>query len=146
MSAIFHFTKFRLCKYSDSWVVSIKLDMNFRIQPPAKFIFLVSRKSGLTKSCLSSEDLLTHKVSCFYVEWWTLCIHLRSLNVCHFGMVEATGLKIMVSRSIQWHRHSTEFNKNLAIGSTVNRRKTYRPDTREGWWSHYLTFFLYEGK
>jgi hypothetical protein len=29
----------------------------------------------------------------------SFCINLRSLNACHFGMVEATRLKFMVSRS-----------------------------------------------
>jgi hypothetical protein len=33
-----------------------------------------------------------------YVDWFKFCIHLRSLNVRHFGMIEATGLKSMVSK------------------------------------------------
>jgi hypothetical protein len=33
------------------------------------------------------------------VDWSRFCMHLKSLNLHHFKMVEAMGLKIMASRS-----------------------------------------------
>jgi hypothetical protein len=50
----------------------------------------------------------------------SFCMHFRSLNVCHFRMVEATGLKII----IHWHDLHTEFYENLLIGSKVNSGDT----------------------
>jgi hypothetical protein len=44
------------------------------------------------------------------------CIHLRSFNVRHFGMAEAMGFKIMVSR----YDLPAEFHTNLPIGSKVD--------------------------
>jgi hypothetical protein len=44
----------------------------------------------------SSEDLSEYKLSWPYGDWCKFCVHLRSLNVRHFG---ATELKVMSSRS-----------------------------------------------
>jgi hypothetical protein len=49
--------------------------------------FFVLHKSGHIKSCLSSEDLLEYKISWSYIDWHKFYIHLKSLNVRHFGMV-----------------------------------------------------------
>jgi hypothetical protein len=73
--------------------------MNFNIQTAAMFVFFVFDKNGLIKSCSSFEDLLVYKMSWSHVEWCKFCIHLRSLSVRHFGMVEGTELKITSSRS-----------------------------------------------
>jgi hypothetical protein len=73
--------------------------MNFNIQTAAMFVFFVFDKNGLIKSCSSFEDLLVYKISWSHVEWWKFCIHLNSLNVRHFGMVEGTELKSTASRS-----------------------------------------------
>jgi hypothetical protein len=59
------------------------------------FVFLVSHKSGLVKSCSLSEDLSEYKIPWSSVDWCKFFIHLRSLNVHHFGMVAAMALKIM---------------------------------------------------
>jgi hypothetical protein len=100
---IFHCTKLRLSKCNSSWVVSIKQTVNFKFQPPVMFVFVVSHKSGLIKSCWPSEDLSEHKIWWSYVDWWMFCIHLGSMNVWHFGMVSAI-LNIRVSRlpSLTW--------------------------------------------
>jgi hypothetical protein len=71
--------------------------MNFHIKTAAMFVFFVFDKNGLTKSCSSFKDLSVYKISWSHVDWF--CIHLRSLNVRHFGMVEGTGLKSTASRS-----------------------------------------------
>jgi hypothetical protein len=63
------------------------------------FVFFCFDKDGLIKSCLFFEDLSVYKISWYYVDWCKFCIHLRSLNVRHFGMVEVTGLVSTVSRS-----------------------------------------------
>jgi hypothetical protein len=43
--------------------------MNFNIQTAAMFVFFVSDKSGLIKSCSSFEDLSVYKVSWSHVDW-----------------------------------------------------------------------------
>jgi hypothetical protein len=73
--------------------------MNFNIQTAAMFVFFVSDKNGLTKSCSSFEDLSVYKISWSHVDWCKFCIHLRNLNVRYFGMAEGTGLKSTASRS-----------------------------------------------
>jgi hypothetical protein len=70
--------------------------MYFNIQLPAMFAFLVFCKSGITKSCFSIEDLSVYKISWSRVDWCKFCIHFKSLNTRHFGMVTATALKITV--------------------------------------------------
>jgi hypothetical protein len=70
--------------------------MNFKIQLAAMFVFFLY-KNGLIKSCSSFEDLSVYKVSWSHVDWCKFCIHLRSKNVRHFGMLESTGLKVEVT-------------------------------------------------
>jgi hypothetical protein len=113
------FTKVHLFKCNGSWVFSTKQTMNFNIQLAAMFVFFVSDKNDLTKSCLSIEDLSENKISCFHVGWCKSCIHLRSLNIRHFGMVEGTALKVWRRGHLQWHDLPTKFQKNLPIGSKV---------------------------
>jgi hypothetical protein len=93
--------------------------MNFNILTAAMFVFFVSDKNGLIKSCSSFEDLSVYKILWSHVGWCKFCIHLRSLNVRHFGMVEGTGLKVRRQGHLQWHDHTTAFHKNLPIGSKV---------------------------
>jgi hypothetical protein len=99
MSMISYYTKVNLSKYNGSLVVSTKQTMNFNIQTPAMFVFFVSDKNGLPKSCSSFKDLSVCKISWSHVDWCKFCIHLRSLNVRHFVMVEDTGLNSTASRS-----------------------------------------------
>jgi hypothetical protein len=73
--------------------------MNFNIQTAAMFVYFVSDKNVLIKSCSSFEDLSVYKISWSLVDWYKFCIHLRSLNVRHFGMLEGTGLVSTASRS-----------------------------------------------
>jgi hypothetical protein len=73
--------------------------MNFNIQTAAMFVFFVFDKNGLIKSCSSFVDVSVCTSSWSHVEWCKFCIHLRSLNVRHFGMVEGTGLKSTALRS-----------------------------------------------
>jgi hypothetical protein len=99
MSMIIYFPKVHLSKCNGSWVASTKQTMNFNIQLAAMFVFFVFDKNCLIKSCSSFEDLSVYKIACSHVDWCKFCIHLRSLNVRHFGMVEGTGLKSTASRS-----------------------------------------------
>jgi hypothetical protein len=116
---ISYYTKVHLSKCNGSWVVSTKQTMNFNIQLVAMFVFLVFDKNGLIKSCSSFEDLSVFEISWSHVDWYKFCIHLRSLNVRHFGMVESTGWKVLRRGHLQWHDVPTEFHKNLLIGSKV---------------------------
>jgi hypothetical protein len=99
MFMICYYTKVHLAKCNGSWVVSTKQTTNFNIKTAAMFVFFVFDKNGLIKSCSSFEALSVYKISWSHVDWWKFCIHLRSLNVRHFGMVEGTGLKSTASRS-----------------------------------------------
>jgi hypothetical protein len=83
------------------------------------FAFLVSRKSGLIKSCFSSEYLSQYKTVWSYVNWCKFCIHLTSLNIRHFGMVAVTALKLWLRGHLQWHDLPTEFHNNLRNDSKV---------------------------
>jgi hypothetical protein len=98
-SMIFYYTKVNLSKCNGSWIVSTKQNMNFNIQTTAMFVFFVLDKNGLTKSNSSFEDLSVYKISLSCVDWCKFCIHLRSSNVRHFGMVEDTGSISTASRS-----------------------------------------------
>jgi hypothetical protein len=55
--------------------------MYLNFQPPAIFVFLGFRKSCITKSCLSFEDLSQYKISWSHVDWYKFCIHLTSLKI-----------------------------------------------------------------
>jgi hypothetical protein len=57
-------------KCNCSWFVSIEQNVNFKFQPPAIFVFLVSRKSDFIKSYSSSEDRSAYKTSWSRLEWW----------------------------------------------------------------------------
>jgi hypothetical protein len=85
---ISYYTKVHLSKFNGSWVVSTKQTMNYNIQTAAMFVFFVSDKNGLIKSCASFEDLSVYKISWSHVDWCKFCIHLRSLNARNFVMVE----------------------------------------------------------
>jgi hypothetical protein len=119
MPMISYYTKVHLSKGNGSWVGSTKQTMNFNIRTAAMFVFFVSDKNGLIKSCSSFEDLSVYNISWSHVGWCKFCIHLRSLNVRHFGVVEGTGLKRTCRGHLQWHDLPTEFHKNLPIGSKV---------------------------
>jgi hypothetical protein len=62
-------------------------------------IFLVFHKNGLIKRYSSFEDVLVHKMSWSHAVWCKFCMHLKSMNVCHFGMVEAMRMKGVMLRS-----------------------------------------------
>jgi hypothetical protein len=63
------------------------------------FVIFVFDKNGLIKNYSFFEDLSVYKISWSLVDWCKFCIHLRSLNVRHFGMDEGTGLKSTASKS-----------------------------------------------
>jgi hypothetical protein len=94
-------------------------NMNFKIQPPSTFVFLVFYKSELIKSCSSFHDLSAYKISWPYVDGCKFCIHPRSLNVHHPGSVESTGLKVCRCDHLLWNDLSTKFHKNLLIDSEI---------------------------
>jgi hypothetical protein len=85
------------------------------------FPFFIFRKSSLIKSCSSSEDLSEYNISWSYVDRCKFYIHLNSLNVRHFGVVAATTLKIMASRSPSMAWPSYWIPKNLPVVSEVDK-------------------------
>jgi hypothetical protein len=96
------------------------------------FVFFVLDKYGLVKSCSSiEENLSVYKISWSHVDWCKFCIHLRRLNVRHFGMVGGTGLISRRRGHLQWHDLPNEFHKNLPLGSKVIRGDTDRETDRQ---------------
>jgi hypothetical protein len=57
--------------------------------------------------------------------------HLRNLNACHFGMVEATGSEMRLWGSLEWRHVFTKFLGNPPIGSKVIRGQTDRQTHRQ---------------
>jgi hypothetical protein len=74
-------------------------------------MFPFFRKSGLIKSSSSSEDLPEYKMSWSCADWCKFYIHLKSLNIGHFGMVASTTLKLWCRGHLQWYDLPTEFKK-----------------------------------
>jgi hypothetical protein len=124
MSMISYYTKVHLSTCNGSWVISTKQNVNFNIQTTTMFVFFVLDKNGLIKSCSSYEDLSVFKIAWSHVDWCKFFIHLRSLNVRHFGMLQGTGLISMASRPPSMAWPPTEFHKNVPIGSKVIREVT----------------------
>jgi hypothetical protein len=83
--------------------------------------------------CLSLHKLTVNNIQCHHLHTkfhpnspvgskvvkGFLCIHLRSLNICHFGMAEATRLKMWHQGHLQCHHLPTKFHENSHIGSKV---------------------------
>jgi hypothetical protein len=85
-----------LFKCNGSCVVSMKQHVNLSLnRPPYSYFPFLFDKNGLIKSCSSSE-LSEYSISWSCVDWYK---YLSSLNVRHLGMVVATALKSMASRS-----------------------------------------------
>jgi hypothetical protein len=133
MSMISYYTTIHLSKCNGSWVVSTKQNTNFNIQTAAMFVFFIFDKNGLIKSCSSFEDLPVYKISWSHVDWCKFCIHLRSLDVRHFGMVEGTGLKSTASRSPSTAWPLLNFIK---IYQLVKKLLVGQIDRQTDWWSH----------
>jgi hypothetical protein len=70
-----------------------KINVNFKLQPPAVHVIWIYRKSGPVKIRLSFSDLSAYTMSWSDVAWCKFCTHLRSLNVRHFRMIKANGFK-----------------------------------------------------
>jgi hypothetical protein len=102
--------------------------MNFSFQPPVMFVFLAFRKKCIffCKSCSSSEDQPEYKIAWPYLDWCKFCIHLRSLNVRHFGMVAATALKLWHRGHLQWHDFPNEFYRNYQLLKKCIGGQTHR--------------------
>jgi hypothetical protein len=81
-----------------SYLHKIKYEFLTLNHPPHSY-FLVFNKNGFIKSCPSFEDLSAYEISWPHIDWCKFYIYLGIWNVCCFGMVEATGLKSMVSGS-----------------------------------------------
>jgi hypothetical protein len=82
-------------------------------------VFLALHMNGKIKICSAFEDLSAYKMSLSHVDWCKFCIHLRSLNVRHFRMFQATGLRSVVSRSPPTVYPRRRVSYNQLIGSEV---------------------------
>jgi hypothetical protein len=50
---------------------------------------------------------------------YKLCIQLTNLNLNHYKMVDAMGLKLLHQGPLEWHHLPTKFHENLPISSKV---------------------------
>jgi hypothetical protein len=138
---ISYYTKVHLSKCNSSWVVYTKQNTNFNIQTAAMFVFSVFDKNCHIKNCSSFKDLPVCKISWSQVDWCKFCIHLRSLNVHHFGMVEGTGLKSTASRSPSKARPPYwiyQLVQTLLRGGhkQTDGQTDRQADRQTDWWSH----------
>jgi hypothetical protein len=78
-----------------------------------KHVFFFFHKNGRIKCCSSFKYLSEYRISWSHVDWCKFCIHLRNLNVWHFGTIEVTELKYMALNlpSMEWL--PTKFYKYL---------------------------------
>jgi len=60
-----------------------------------------------------------NKISWPHVEWYEFFIHLRSPKIRHFGMVEATELKVRNRGHLQCHDLPTSFHNCILIASKL---------------------------
>jgi hypothetical protein len=118
ISTLFHRTKLRLSKCNGWWIITIKQDVNCKFQLPTMFVLFVIAVVVLFKvvhhlKIYQNKKLhgptLTSASFAPISEVWTSAI---------FEVI-AKALKIMASRSLQWHDLPTEFHKNLPIGSNT---------------------------
>jgi hypothetical protein len=75
--------------------------MYLNFQPTSMFVFLVSRKSGITKCCLSFEDLSAYKILRSHVDWCKFCIHLSSLKIPPSPYSKVPSKKIIIQKDLQ---------------------------------------------
>jgi hypothetical protein len=68
-------------------------------------------------------------------EWWRCYIHLRILNVRHFGMVKATGIEKWRWGHLQRHHILTEFHPNPPISSKIHPPQNFKRSSLRNTWS-----------
>jgi hypothetical protein len=134
LSIILYCTKLHSYKCNDSWIVSVKQNMNFNFQPPSTFVFLF---------LFFAETVLLkaiHRLKIYHGPMLTgeTCIHLRSLNGCHFGMI-VRDCKVWRRGCLQWHGLPTKYNKDVIIVSIVIGGGG-GTDRQPEWWSHKRQF------
>jgi hypothetical protein len=80
---------------------------------------------------LSHENRVVTSLNCLWshVDWCQFCSSPQKINVHHFGMVEATLLKIWLRGHLQWHDLPAEFHQILLIGSKVINEGHKRTDS-----------------
>lgn len=59
------------------------------------------------------QNLSAHKILWHHVDWCKICIHLRSMNVRQFGVVEVTEVQVWLVGRSQWHGFHVKFHENL---------------------------------
>jgi hypothetical protein len=77
----------------------------------AKVLDQMSHKNCVANMLTKLNPSLPHDDSCKFN------IHLRSLNVGNFGMVEAAGLEVWYRSHVQWPDLPTGLNETLPISS-----------------------------
>jgi hypothetical protein len=105
LSAVVH----KLSPQNKMWISSFN-------QPPCLWFVttIISLKDG------HAFNIYQHKKFHGYtLTGSSFCIHLRSLNIHHFGMIETTGLRACRWGHLQWHDLPTEAHKYLLLGSAV---------------------------
>jgi hypothetical protein len=127
MSMIFHCTKLRSSKRSGSWAVFVKQKVNFKFQPPAIFTFFSAKVVWL--KVVQSLKIYHNKK--LYGARSASTSEVRKSAI--FGMVSATALTFMASRSSSTAWPPYPFFKQSTIWFNSWEEGT---DTQIWWWSH----------
>jgi hypothetical protein len=127
---IFNGIKFRLSKCNDLKSYLHKRNTNFKSNRPILSYFPFLTKMALLKLFVIRRSIIVQN---FIVPRWLVqvFIHIRILNVRHFGMGIMT-LKSWRWGHLKWHDLPTEFYEHPLIGSKVIRVAHRRTDRQNG--------------
>jgi hypothetical protein len=117
-------------KVSSKSTSRLKSSTHLRCLNVCNFGMVEATELNSMESRSSSMPLPPYKVSCKSTNWFKfikvfVCTHFRSLNVRHFGVAEAMGLKMCPRGHLQWHHLPTKFHENPLIGSKLTSGHTH---------------------
>jgi hypothetical protein len=139
-SMISHCTELRFSNSKSNVSWSIKQAVNFGKQP-IKIVFLFFAIMVLSKVVYILKISQHTKFHDTTLTGAKFCIHLKSLNVRHFGMDKTMGLKLRRRCHVQWHKVLRNFiNIYLWIQKLMGKSHT---NTQRRMWFHFISLLFY---